>query len=201
MRYDVFVTVWGKDFVEKFVEFSIGSQLAAGNLPVLAEQADIHYHIYPDRKSRDYFEPGLAELSKYATPHFYFYDGISYGGGHLDEAIASSDPATIKHNVQRITALHLLSRLEGAAVILLDSDFIIADGSLARMHKLRQQGKRAVSTLLMRLDQDTATPILRQNLSATYHHVSWRVSILITCVRFLALILSMPNSRLPIHRS
>ena len=39
MRYDVFVTVWGKDFVEKFVEFSLGSQLAAGNLPALAEQA------------------------------------------------------------------------------------------------------------------------------------------------------------------
>tara|TARA_B100000315_G_scaffold259491_1_gene315760 strand:+ start:1992 stop:3146 length:1155 start_codon:yes stop_codon:yes gene_type:complete len=166
MRYDVFVTVWGQDFVEKFVEFSLGSQLAAGNIPALAEQADIHYHIYTDRESRDFFEPALDALSKFAEPHFYFYDEIPYGGGRLDQAIANSEPSTIKHNVQRITAQHMLSRLEDATAILLDSDFIIADGSLARLHELRLQGKRAVSTMLMRLDQDSAAPILRQNLSA-----------------------------------
>ena len=39
MSYDVFVTVWRQDFVGKIVEFSRGSQLAAGNLLALAEQA------------------------------------------------------------------------------------------------------------------------------------------------------------------
>ncbi len=165
MRYDVFVTVWGHDFVEKFVEFSLGSQLASGNLPALAGQADIHYHIYTDRESREYFEPALAELGKYTEPHFYFYDEIPFGGGSLDQAIANSEPSTIKHNVQRITAQHMLSHMEDSAAVLLDSDFIIADGSLARMHELRLDGKRGISTLLMRLDQDGAAPILRQNLT------------------------------------
>mgnify|MGYP003985819617 FL=1 len=166
MRYDVFVTVWGQDFVEKFIEFSLASQLATGNLPALAEQSDIHYHIYTDRQSKEYFEPALAELARYAEPHFYFYDEIAFGGGRLDQAIANSEPSTIKHNVQRITAQHMLSQLEDSAAILLDSDFIIADGSLARMHELRCQGKRGISTMLMRLDQDAAAPILRHNLSA-----------------------------------
>ena len=111
MRYDVFVTVWGHDFVNKFTEFSLASQLAHGNLPALAEQADVHYHIYTDRESQALFEPSLAELAKIAEQHFHFYDEIAYGGDTLDQAIANSDPTTVKHNVQRLTAQHMLSDL------------------------------------------------------------------------------------------
>ena len=166
MRYDVFVTVWGQDFVNKFAELSLASQLAPGNLPALAAEAEVHYHIYTDRDSRKFFEPHLTALSEYVEPHFYFYDEIPYGGGTLDQAIENSDPSTNKHNVQRITVQHMLARLEDTAAVLLDSDFIIADGSLARMHALRKQGKRAVMTLFMRLNEVTARPILRDDLAA-----------------------------------
>ena len=77
MRYDVFVTVWGQDFVNKFTEFSLASQLTSGNLPALAEQAEIHYHIYTDRESQELFEPSLAALANIAEPHFHFYDEIA----------------------------------------------------------------------------------------------------------------------------
>ncbi|MBT4937678.1 MAG: hypothetical protein HON14_00990, partial [Rhodospirillaceae bacterium] len=145
MRYDVFVTVWGQDFVTKYLEFSLASQLMPGNLPALAAEADIHYHIDTDRASRDYFGSSIKKLAEFAEVHFHNYDEIAYGGGNLQQAIENSDPSTVKHNVQRITAQHMLSALEkGAAAILLDSDFIIADGSLARLHDLRLAGKRAV---------------------------------------------------------
>ncbi|MBT4588632.1 MAG: hypothetical protein HN884_02650 [Rhodospirillaceae bacterium] len=167
MRYDVFVTVWGQDFVTKYLEFSLASQLMPGNLPALAAEADIHYHIYTDRASRDYFGSSIKKLAEFAEVHFHNYDEIAYGGGNLQQAIENSDPSTVKHNVQRITAQHMLSALEkGAAAILLDSDFIIADGSLARLHDLRLAGKRAVMALFMRLNEATAAPILRQDLSA-----------------------------------
>jgi hypothetical protein len=165
MRYDVFVTVWGQDFVNKFTEFSLASQLTSGNLPALAEQAEIHYHIYTDRESQELFEPSLAALANIAEPHFHFYDEIAYGGGTLDQAIANSDPTTVKHNVQRLTAQHMLSDLSESAAVLLDSDFIIADGSFARMHDLRVQGKRAIATSLMRLNENTAVPVLREHIS------------------------------------
>jgi hypothetical protein len=105
-------------------------------------------------------------LAEFAELHFHFYDEIPFAGGTLDQAIESSDPSTLKHNVQRITAQHLLSGLDDSAAILLDSDFIIADGSLARLHDLRVAGKRAVMTLLMRLNEATAGPILSQDVSA-----------------------------------
>ena len=62
MRYDVFVTVWGQDFVKKFTEISLASQLTPGNIPALASESEIHYHIYTDRHSRKYFDLPLAAL-------------------------------------------------------------------------------------------------------------------------------------------
>jgi hypothetical protein len=166
MRYDVFVTVWGQDFVTKFVDLSLSSQLAPGNLPALAAEADVHYHIYTDRDSQVNFEPALASLSEYTEPHFHFYDEIPYSGGTLDQAIQNSDISTAKHNVQRITAQHMLAGLKESAAILMDSDFIIADGSLMRMHQLRLAGKQAVMVPLMRLNEATAGPMLYEDLSA-----------------------------------
>ena len=153
MRYDVFVTVWGQTFVRKFVNLSLVSQLAKGNLPALANNADVFYHIYTDKASREYFEPKLLELSKHVKVQFYYFDEIPFGSGSLEQAISNSDVTTIKHNVQRITANLMLSGLKDSAAVLLDSDFIIADGSLDRMHRLRKKGKRAVMTALLRLNE------------------------------------------------
>jgi len=165
VRYDIFVTVWGKKFVEKFVKFSLASQLAVGNLPALAQESEIHYHIYTDRSSRKYFTSYLPALAEYATIYFYFYDEIPYNGGTLAQAIQNSDILTVKHNVQRVTAQHMFSSLKHSAAVLLDSDFIISDGTFARMHKLRRQGKRAIMVSLMRLNETTAAPLLLKNLS------------------------------------
>ena len=164
MRYDVFVTVWGQTFVGKFVNLSLVSQLAKGNLPALATNADVFYHIYTDKASREYFEPKLVELSKYVKVQFYYFDEIPFGSGNLEQAILNSDVTTIKHNVQRITANHMLSGLKDSAAVLLDSDFIIADGSLDRMHCLRNKGKRAVMTTLLRLNESTASDVLHKDL-------------------------------------
>ena len=164
MRYDVFVTVWGQPFVSKFIDLSLVSQLAMGNLPALAKNADLHYHIYTDRGSREFFESNLLELSKYAKIYFYYFDEIPYADGNLNQAILNSDVKTVKHNVQRITANHMLSRLKDSAAILMDSDFIIADGSLDRMHSLRQKGKRAVMTTLLRLNETTALSTLYKDI-------------------------------------
>ena len=165
MRYDVFVTVWGQTFVRKFVNLSLVSQLAKGNLPALAKNADVFYHIYTDKASREYFEPKLLELSKHVKVQFYYFDEIPFGSGSLEQAILNSDVTTIKHNVQRITANLMLSGLKNSAAVLLDSDFIIADGSLDRMHRLRKKGKRAVMTSLLRLNEAKTSDVLYKDFA------------------------------------
>ena len=73
MRYDVFVTVWGQSFVRKFIDLSLVSQLALGNLPALTKNADVYYHIYTDKESRKFFKSNLLELSRYAKIQFYYF--------------------------------------------------------------------------------------------------------------------------------
>ena len=164
MRYDFFVTVWGQHFVQKFIDLSLFSQLAQGNIPALANDADIHYHIYTDRASEVLFRSNLLKLSTYAKIKFYYFDEIPYRDGTLEQAILNSEKGTIKHNVQRITANHMLLGLEKSAAVLLDSDFILTDGSLARMHALRVKGYQAVMVPLLRLNETSASPILHRNM-------------------------------------
>lgn len=163
MRYDFFVTVWGRHFVRKFIDLSLFSQLAGGNIPALADDAEIHYHIYTDRISRSFFESSLLELSKYAEIKFYYFDEIPYLYGTLDQAILNSNSEVIKHNVQRVTSNHMLSGLKESAAVLLDSDFIMTDGSLSRMHALRKEGYQAVMVPLLRLNETSAKSVLYEN--------------------------------------
>ena len=134
MRYDFYVTVWDDHFINKFIEFSLATQITSGNLAALAEASDIHYHIYTARESHEYFKKRIAILEKYTKVHFYFFDDIPFSNGTLEQAIENGDPALIKHNVGRVTVQHLLSSLpKNSAVVILDSDLIIADFDLSKV--------------------------------------------------------------------
>ncbi|MEE3000543.1 MAG: hypothetical protein VX693_11520 [Pseudomonadota bacterium] len=164
MRYDFHLTVWDDYFINKFIEFSLASQLANDNLVALAEVSDIHYHIYTARGSHKYFKQRISSLEKYAKVHFHFFDEVFYKKNTLEHMIKNGNPAFIKHNVGRVTAQHMLSSLpENSAGVFIDSDLIISSGTFIRMHELRILGKRAVLAILMRLNERTATPVLRKN--------------------------------------
>ncbi|MAV88019.1 MAG: hypothetical protein CMM67_07205 [Rhodospirillaceae bacterium] len=160
MRYDIFVTVWGQTFTEKFIRYSVKSQLFPGNLPALSLKSDINYHIYTDKESKIIFDPIIKELNKYVQVKFHYFEDIMYKGANLKEVVLNSDVQTVKHNVQRLTSQHMLSDKNVIAAILLDSDFILADGCLTRMHELREKGYHAVITSLTRLNEDSVSSLL-----------------------------------------
>ena len=163
MRVDVYVTVWGAAYVEKYLKYSLASQLAPGNLPALAGAHDFLWHIYTDRASTPLFDAALAKVRSYAEAELIFYEDIAYKGGTLAEAIANSDPATVKHNVQRVTSHHFLEQAaanNAQALILLDSDFIFADGAWVAMLARAEEGARAVCAMFLRLEEERAAPRL-----------------------------------------
>ena len=167
MRYEIFVTVWGKRFVRKFVEFALASQLAPGNIPALSAAADVTYRIYTDRASENYFQPEITKLKKLAIVEFVFYEDLAYRNVTLLDAINNSDPTIIKHNVQRETARHhmnLAKESSKTAIMLLDSDFVFSDGSFAHIHEQRVKGKKAYAGMFVRLIEEKAIPILRSLL-------------------------------------
>lgn len=167
MRYDIFVAVWGEHYVDKFLDFSLASQLTPGNLPALYADAEIVYRIYTDRSSRPFFNRSLPALQSLAEVEFIYYEDMPYGGATLAEAMANSDPSVVKHNVQKAAAQHhvALAAAEGeTAAMLLDSDFIFADGALGFIHQQRQAGKKAVTGMFLRLSEEGAGPALRRLL-------------------------------------
>ena len=160
MRYDIFVTVWGQKFTEKFVKYSVPSQLFPGNLPALSSKSDIIYHIYTDRESKIIFDPIIPELIKYVEVKFHYFENINYKNANLKEVVSNSDLKTVKHNVQRLTSHHMLTNENVIAAILLDSDFILADGCFAKVHELREKGYHAVMTSLARLNENSVSLVL-----------------------------------------
>ena len=167
MRYEFFVTVWGEPFVRKFLDYSIAGQLSVGNLPALSADAEITFHIFTDRLSEPYFYPGIKAFEADVELQWHYFEDIEFRHGTLDDAVRQSDPTVVKHNVQRITSQQVLASAAqiGAAAVLLDSDFIFADGAFARMHALRKSGKKGLAAMFLRLEEDSAGPRLRENTS------------------------------------
>ena len=169
MRVDIYVTVWGAAYVEKFLTYSLASQLAPGNIPALAG-ADVSfvYHIYTDRDSEPHFHPGIEALARHAEIRFRFYEDIPYKGATLADAMANSPPASVKHNVQRLTSLRFVAeaaREKSDAVLLLDSDFIFSDGSWPALIAARRAGAEAVCAMFLRLDEGIAAPLLKDRIA------------------------------------
>lgn len=170
MRADVYVTVWGAAYVEKYLTYSLASQLAPGNLPALSGgDVEFVYHIYTDRASEPLFAAGVRALAPHAEVRFHFYEDIPFKGVSLAEAMANSPPQTVKHNVQRLTSLHFLGLAVEArsdAVILLDSDFLFSDGAWPAMIEAYRAGAQAVCAMHLRLDEAIAMPLLGNRLGA-----------------------------------
>ena len=159
LRYQIFVTVWGREHVYKFLRYSLTSQLLPRNIRELSQYSEIVYRIYTDKDSHSFFYPEILKLEKFAKIEFVFYEELTFKGANLLEVIKNSDPTIVKHNVQRLTSKHhmdIASSLKDTAVILLDSDFIFSDGSFLHLHEVRKSGKKGYAAMFLRLHQEKA---------------------------------------------
>ena len=167
LRYEIYVTVWGKDYVRKFVEFALASQLAPRNIPALSSVATVTYRIYTDRASLRYFQPEIKKLEGLAIVEFILFEDLAYKKISLADAIKRFDQSIVKHMVQRETSRHHINLVKGTndtAIMLLDSDFIFSDGSFAHIHKQRIMGRKAYAAMFLRLTEESAIPILKKCL-------------------------------------
>jgi hypothetical protein len=168
LRVDVYVTVWGAAYVDKYLTYSLASQLTPGNIPALARDGiELVYHIYTDRASEAHFHPGISALARHADVRFHFYEDIPYKGVSLADAIANSPPDTVKHNVQRLTSLRFLTETGEAksdAAILLDSDFIFSESSWPAMIEAHRAGAEAFCAMFLRLEERRGAPRLTDRI-------------------------------------
>jgi len=167
--YHVFMLVWGERFVRNFVEVSLPFQCMAGNLPSLARDGEVFYHIYTDHDSLAAFEPNVQMLSQYATPHFHLLDDMRVDETPLLAWVKNLEGPEVKYEIQKRCVLHLTDRaLEDpdSEIVLLDSNFILSDGTLAAAAAHMQAGAKAMNINFLRINSDGALPALKAVLAA-----------------------------------
>lgn len=157
MGYDIFVLVWGGEFVRDFVRWSLPSQLADGNIPALSRARDVRYHIYTDRESDTAFRPGIEALSEICDLHFHYFDEIEIGGAQISQRAQGLDGPDYKYQIQRLSMRHLFEAVgddPDRAFILFDSNILLSDGALAAVHQRRQEGWKAIAVNALRMSQE-----------------------------------------------
>src|SRR5690242_473768 len=138
----IIIPVWGAAYTRCFVDISLASLLAPGNLPALDRAAGHLIHIFTTASDRDVIEGSStwrraqalldcridvmrADLMKSGQPH------LTMSNCHR-EAIA-------------------LAGERAAATMFYNPDIVLADGGMITLLRLLKQGKRAIQVVGLRL--------------------------------------------------
>jgi hypothetical protein len=167
VKYHVFVLVWGQPFAAAHLEMALPFLMMPGNLPALAAGADVDFHIYTDRATQPMLDAGSACLDAHCRRRIHVLEDIRVrGASPLAHAEGIAFPE-YKYALQRECVRHLYETVKDgghgnvkASVIFLDSNFILADGSLAALHQRRLQGFEAAAVSVLRLSEPKAQPML-----------------------------------------
>lgn len=160
MTFHVFILVWGDSFVRKFVEFSLPFHLMPGNIPALSGDHDVVYHIFTDRDSLPAFEPEVRKIEITAELRIHLLDEMIEGELPLMQAAAHLKSPEFKYHIQksciRETARQAMDDKD-SALILLDSNFVLADGGMAALADKWAAGYRAVMVNVLRITEDAVS--------------------------------------------
>lgn len=157
MRKVIFTTaVWGKEYTFHFVNFTLPSLMAPGNIPAMAALAPVEFHIYSPRADSDRIErsPVYQRLREVATPKIIVIDDDS-----IRQAAGDQD---LSYKIMVQTHHHLIAHAweQDAAICSVYPDTILADGSFATVAKLAQAGKRSVHSAGISLNMHSFVPAL-----------------------------------------
>jgi hypothetical protein len=147
-----FVTaVWGREYVQLFLDITLPSILADNNLPAAKSHFNCRYKIYT--AVDDFNVIKYAEVIKVLHEHAQV------------ELIPITDFSGNKYEVasrcyRKATSDALQDR---AAIIYLIPDMILADGSLGYIAEQLSSGKKAVLVAGMRASKESAVPVLIEN--------------------------------------
>ncbi len=151
MNFHVFTLVWGTPFVRKYVELALPFQMMPGNLPALAQDHRVIYHLYTDRDSRPAFDPEINALEEIVEVQFHELEELTDGTRHLLEAAAALKAPEYKYFIQKFCVRDCAKRAaDEDALVLLDSNFVVADGGLGRLAGFWDQGVRGVMVNVLR---------------------------------------------------
>jgi hypothetical protein len=145
--------VWGQAHVTQFLDLSLRTLLAPGNIPAVAAHGDCTFRILTTAGAEAQFEghPMFRLLSRHCAVEFVGIDDIVYPGVHS---------ATITLGYVRGMRASGPAMTETYFVFLV-ADYVMADGSLRHLLRHMQAGVSGVTTGNFQIVKEDAEPIIR----------------------------------------
>jgi hypothetical protein len=152
----ILLPVWGDEYIDQFVERSLPTLLARGNIPALAKALPTRF-VFLTRSSDEAsirLHLAFRLLERMTTVEFLPIDDLITSGNHSTTITLAYTRAV---------------RLTGAAMLdtyffFLVSDYVMADGSLASVLARMEMGASAVQAGNFQLDDNSAEPWLKDKL-------------------------------------
>jgi hypothetical protein len=146
------MVIWGARYIGEFAQVSLPSYLAEGNLPHLAERADLEVLIMTSRESRKAFntEPIFAQLRKLCTVRYLYIDDLITSGNYgVTLTLAFARGILDSGEDQTKTTF-----------VFMNSDFVLADGSLRSLLTKLEEGHRCIMAPSLRASTETTIDVL-----------------------------------------
>lgn len=146
MNYQFILPVWGPDYLETFLRYSLPTQLSPGNLGSLKNRQGITYSIYTRSQDVKVISSALIfkKLQQLVKAEIIIIPDIHFNTSDHYQPFNTCYRQGIDKAFQG-----------GAALLFLCADQIWADGSFANIIKLGDAGKRAVMISGPRVMQET----------------------------------------------
>jgi hypothetical protein len=161
MKLKFLTAIWGARYVEEFARVSLPSYLAPGNLPSLAAEIDLEIVIMTSTSSRSTFDalPIFQKLTSLCPVRFIFIDDLITTGNYgvtltlaYARGILDSGPDQTSTNF-----------------LFMNSDFVLADGSLQTVIAKLRAGERCILAPSLRACAETALPPLIDAVNSVDH--------------------------------
>ncbi|WP_213741192.1 hypothetical protein [Bradyrhizobium sp. dw_411] len=148
-----FLTViWGTRYIEEFAKVSLPSYLAAGNLPFMAAETDLEIVVMTSMESRDKFEERdyLDKLKAFCTVRYILIDDLITNGNY-GVTLTLAYARGIRDSGPEQTNTHF---------VFMNSDFVLAEGSLKTLVAKLREGHRAIMAPSLRACSEAVVPVL-----------------------------------------
>jgi len=138
-KYCIYNAVWGRPYIDPFLEISLPSFLAPGNIPHIAARAETTYVLYTEEQDIEYVRaaPSFKRLESIVTVKI-IPISVACGGDSKDlnkyYRVASCTNHCIRNFVDSDTAL-----------VIAVPDCVFSDGALAAAHERLSKGKRLIA--------------------------------------------------------
>ncbi len=155
----VLLPVWGYEFTQQFLAFSLPTLLAPGNLPSLAAKLPTEFIFLTGRKDEAMIREsaGYRRLATICSVSFYAIDDLITEGNH-STTVTLAYAATVRRTGEAML---------DTCFFFLVSDYIVADGSLASALKHMLAGASAVQAGNFQITIEDAIPWLESELKQT----------------------------------